>query len=248
MKLNLQTLGNLSVMTGVRVVLASASPIQALIDHPGITHEYCNRQAIEILRRDGLSQCANFFMKYLQEINHGVYWADKGWKNAGHYFVPASSKGLWRFCTALEEFDNYFKQAVSRIWFGDFSKAAFYLGAATHMVQDVCVPHHAQAQLFNGHKEYENWVKCNFYKYPANAVKFVGTEISQENWIKANAIVAADLLNLVDSKANSESFHCATATLLPMAHYSTSKLFLSFFEAVIQKNYSQEKINRLIVA
>lgn len=248
MKMNLQSLGTLSVMTGVRVVLASASPFQALLDHPGITHEYCNRQAIEILRREGLSQCANFFMKYLQEINNGVYWADKGWKNAGHYFVPANSKGLWRFCTALEEFESYFKQAVNRVWFGDFPKAAFYLGAAAHMVQDVCVPHHAQAQLFNGHKEYENWTKCNFYKYPANAVEVTSTGIYEGNWVRANAAVSADLLNWVDAKANSDSYHRATAILLPMAHYSTSKIFLNFFEAVVQKKYSQEKINTLIVA
>ncbi len=31
----------------------------------------------------------------------------------------------------------------------------FYLGAALHLVQDMCVPHHSLGIIFDGHKEFE---------------------------------------------------------------------------------------------
>jgi hypothetical protein len=77
----------------LNLALAAISPLQAFIDQPGITHEFCNQQALQILRNDGLTRQADFFSRHLKELNLGVYWADKGWRNANHYFEPLTGRG-----------------------------------------------------------------------------------------------------------------------------------------------------------
>ena len=221
----------LTVGSGVKAILATTSPLQGLFDRPGATHEFCNRQALIILRRDGFSHCAAFLQQYLPQLTAGVYWADEGWKNVGHYLEAGSEKGLWRFPSAVDEFRHYFGQAFLRARQGEPAKAAFFLGAAVHLVQDLCVPHHARARVLAGHKQYESWVQANCQRYAVDAAGIYHDEHLAHTLLLKNAAVAADFFTWVEADASELSYHNATAILLPRAQRATAGLFLQFFSA-----------------
>ncbi|WP_425059728.1 hypothetical protein SCACP_03310 [Sporomusa carbonis] len=215
-------------VTGAKLLLATVSPFQGLFDRPSVTHEFLNQQAITILRTDGVIHCADFFQKYLAELNAGVYWADKGWKNVSHYYEPGTGKGLWRFATALDDFSIYYNAALTSARQRDLAKGAFFLGAAAHLVQDLCVPHHARAKLFSGHKEYENWVKDNHASFVAQNEGLYLADTNPYALLVSNAAVAADYLDLV-TEENHTRFHAVTAILLPRAQRATAGLFERFY-------------------
>ncbi len=223
----------LPVVTGVKLLLTAASPMQSLLDRPGITHEFCNRQAVKILRTDGFTHCAAFFEQYLTELNGGVYWADKGWKNIGHYFEPLTNRGLWHFANATEDFQYYYHCALTNMQEKDYAKAVFFLGAAIHLVQDLCVPHHARAKLFCGHKEYEEWAQLNYSHYTVTERGMYNEGTSAHLWLLSNAIIAADLFDMVNGIQDAAVYDKVTAILLPRAQRSTAGFLQQFFAATV---------------
>jgi phospholipase C len=226
--MHLPTLGNDLAVGGAKIVLTAISPFQKLFDPPGITHEFCNHQAITILRNDGFELYAQFLTMYVTELNAGVYWADKGWRNVNHYFEPSKGKGLWQFATAIETFQIYYQQGVNSMHHRNYRQAVFLLGAAAHLMQDLCVPHHARGKIFSGHKEYESWVQQQYANYAveANSMYSEGSNLASQ--LLNNAVVAADLFDWVDSDRGTSKYHDATNILLPLAQRSTSGLFLKF--------------------
>lgn len=214
-------------IAGVNLLLAVVSPLQNLLDQPSITHEFLNKQAITILANDGLKRCAQLLQSFTLELNAGVYWADKGWKNVSHYYEPLTGKGLWRFPTALDDFSLYFQAAVAAANQNALAKSIFFLGAAAHLLQDLCVPHHARAKLFSGHKEYENWVKTHHYNFAATDQGIYNNGKNLSQLLITNALTAADLLDWV-LEENHTRFHTVTTILLPLAERSTAGLFEHF--------------------
>lgn len=213
---------------GAKLLLAAVSPFQSLFDQPSITHEFLNKQAVAILLNDGATDCGAFFKTYLPQLNAGVYWADSGWKNVSHYYEPLTGKGLWRFSTALDDFSAYFKAALSFAWQNNLAKSAFFLGAAAHLLQDLCVPHHARARLFSGHKEYENWVKGNLTSFAVPNDGLYLTTADPYSLLINNAVIAADYLDWV-TEENHTRFHTVTTHLLPRAQRTTAGLFERFY-------------------
>lgn len=235
------------VARGVEVLLAVVSPFQGIIDRPGKTHGFCNKQAISILKNDGYELCAEFFNSFIDELNCGVYWADKGWKNVGHYFVPSTRKGLWHFNNAGEELDRYINLATFAAKRQDFGKSVFLLGAAAHLIQDLCVPHHARAKVFCGHQEFETWAEENCQNYAA-ANKGFYSENKVSQWLVNNSIVAADLFEQVNDSASIYDYHNAAAILLPRAQRSTAGLFHQFYVANIEQTLAAKRLSKFSVA
>ncbi|MBP2650753.1 MAG: zinc dependent phospholipase [Firmicutes bacterium] len=223
---------NLLLGGSVKLLLAPAGVFQGLIDHPGVVHQFCNHQALVILRNDGFIKPADFFQRYLPELNAGAYWADEGWKNVGHYLDLGTKKGLWRFPTALDEFGEYFGRALGLVSQGDWHKGLFFLGAAAHLVQDLCVPQHARGKLLSGHQKYEAWVGRQYHKF---AVDLEGAYISEPKayaLLLKNAEVAADFLNWVEGSASQQEYTKATKVLLERAQRTTAGLLLQFYTVV----------------
>lgn len=227
--MNLPTFRKSLAVTGAKLILAAASPLQKLFDPPGITHEFCNQQAIAILHNDGFERYAQFLNRYIIELNAGVYWADKGWRNVSHYFEPLSGKGLWQFSTAIEAFNDYYQQAINNMERGNYNKAIFLLGASAHLMQDLCVPHHARSKIFSGHKEYENWVQQHYTDYAVETSGIYKDNSNLRAQLFRNAVVAADLFDWINLDKGNMNFHDATSILLPLAQRSTTGLFASFF-------------------
>ncbi|HBS58698.1 MAG TPA: phospholipase [Firmicutes bacterium] len=212
----------------LNLVLTAISPLQTLVDQPGVTHEFCNRQAMLILRNDGFTPYADFFLQHTKELNLGVSWADKGWKNVHHYFDPCSGKGLWTSAGAIESFKIYYQMASAAATQSDLNKAVFFLGAAAHLVQDLCVPHHARAKLFCGHQHYEHWVQQHFAKYAVGAQGAYNEGQTPDSLILHNAHTAADFLDWATNEAGEAKFGKVTEHLLALAQRSTAGLFRQF--------------------
>jgi len=222
----IQTLKTVPADACLHLMLAAVSPLQSFFDKPGVTHEFCNHQALAIIKNDGLEQTSDFLGQYTTELNLGVYWADKDWKNVHHYFEPYSRKGLWHSTHAIDNFETYYQLARKSVKQFNLKKAAFFLGAAAHLLQDLCVPHHARAKLFNGHKQYEGWVQANYDKFAA----FTGGIYSRDvnTLILNNACIAADFFDWVRTEGDETRYSNSTELLLPLAQRTTAGLFHAF--------------------
>lgn len=230
------------VESGIKLLLAVAAPFQKFIDKPGYTHEFCNKQAVEILASDGYHDFAEFIKSYLPEINNGVYWADQGWKNINHYYVPTSGKGLWNCSNALEIMEVYYNKSLQGIREGQGKVSAFFLGATAHLLQDLCVPHHARARLFSGHKEFEYWAQQNCTLFPANQHGIYNYNLTIYDLARRNAEVAADFLSWVQHENDLTGYEKSIKVLLPLAQLSTAGLFLKYAQEVFQQREMKRKI------
>lgn len=220
------------------LLLTAASPFQQFIDRPGFTHEFCNRQAITILRNDGFMQQAQLYEDNLAELNLGVYWADTDWKNIHHYFEPSSGKGLLSLANASDVFQSYYETAVTLLRQGDIKKSIFFLGTAAHLVQDMCVPHHARGKLFDGHKQYENWVQERCLAYAVDSGGSYCEGRPSCSLLINNARMAAEFWDDVIPTANESRFHYATSILLTQAQQATAGLLLKFTQEMKKEDLS----------
>jgi len=231
----------IDVLKPSHLVLAAISPFQAVLDKPGLTHEFCNYQAFTILKNDGFSKHSDFLSSYALELNMGVYWADKDWKNVHHYFEPCSGKGFWHFTPAFDNFKMYYQLALKSAKRHNLKKAIFFLGAAAHLLQDLCVPHHARVKLFNGHKPYEKWVQERRGKYVVTTQGIYQEGRSPAALMIDNAVAAADLFDWVRYEGDDSFYNKATEILLPMAQRSTAGLFRTFTSEILNFNQLKQR-------
>lgn len=227
-------IGGESLNPIAQILLFTASPLQRFIDKPAVTHAFCNDQALQILSRDAVLPDTDFFSAYLQEINRGGYWADSQWKNIDHYLEPDTRQGIWPFGNALDTFRLYFSYALKEARRRNRRKAAFFLGAAAHLVQDMCVPHHARGRMFNGHQEYEGWAMQYCRDYGVTSMGFYLKSSRIADFVMGNARVAAELLDAVDTDKGQIDYAGVTAIALPLAQRSTAGLFEHFHRVVLK--------------
>lgn len=218
----------------IHLMLGVVSPLQKVLDKPGFTHEFCNRQALAILRNDGLEKYADLLAPFEAELNQGVYWADKDWKNVNHYFEPHTRKGLWNFNNAIDTFEMYYQYSLQYLRQYDVKKSIFYLGAATHLLQDLCVPHHARAKLLYGHKAYEQWAQAHCKDYETATGGLYNEISSPKDLAIKNAETAADFFDWVRYEGDTIFYGKVTSNLLTLAQRSTAGLFLSYAQEMAQ--------------
>lgn len=211
-----------------KLLLAPVGPLQFFLDSPGKTHIYCLRQALDLLIQDNRVQTAKVFQRQVKWLEKGLLWADQGWKNVCHFYYRPEQQGSLMWPGASAECQHYYNQIAVNLK-KDVAKGMFYLGAALHLVQDMCVPHHAAGALFNGHKEFEKWAQSNWCKYPTarNGRYLKFTHPSQ--WIEYNAGISKDYFYLVakDHGCNEQSYGVAAQELLPLTIETTAG-FLDF--------------------
>lgn len=212
----------------VKLVLAAGTPIQRLVSGKGETHLFCNSQAVQILKKDGKGDYARLINNYLEVINRGVLWADRGWKNFSHYLDPIAGIGLGPWPDARLECESFFIRALSYWRQGNKRKSLFFLGAAVHLVQDLCVPHHARGIAFCGHKEYERWAQENYIDFSVYSEGKYNHASNPREWVAVNARIARFYFPYVSNVSSETSYRMATGVLLPLSQRSTAGFF-SFF-------------------
>ncbi|HHW42991.1 MAG TPA: phospholipase [Desulfotomaculum sp.] len=207
-----------------KLLLAVAGPLQNLVDRGGITHTFCNQQAVSILEQDGRTGEARLLRKHFIMFNRGTLWADRGWKCFAHYLDPSSGRGIGSWPDAASECETYFQRAMEWWVKGRKEVAFFFLGAAAHLVQDLCVPHHACGVPFNGHQQYETWVKenCGFFRISNGGLYQVAGSPGQ--WVYANARLAKNYYPRICR----QEYHEVTEVLLGRAQRTTAG-FIQFF-------------------
>jgi phospholipase C len=220
------------VATSLKTVSFMENPTLQPIDASYcITHQYCNDQALVILKNNGFMQEAMLLGAYYKQLQNGVIWADLNWKNIHHFLHPHTRRGFWHFSNAACDYLQFFTLAIKCVRQGCVGDAIFYLGAAAHLVQDMCVPHHAKCQLFDGHKKYEEWVEKNLQKFSFSQDEEIDVSNPIGILVK-NAATALDLYSYVNAEAGIQQYKMATAILLPLANQSTANLFCYFFARI----------------
>ncbi|MBE3587058.1 MAG: zinc dependent phospholipase C family protein [Thermoanaerobacteraceae bacterium] len=218
------------VTTASRYLSAMPLPLQVL--GASDTHVFCNEQGRLILFNDGHRECARFLSQFAICLNRGVTWADRGLRSTTHHFDPLRGRGVWAWANAIQKCRQYFERALLLWQRGRRGKAMFMLGAAVHLVQDACVPHHACCKLFDGHLEYEKWAKKRKHYYRVRSGGLYNLGATPEEWVRANALVAREYYHLVCASSNEEGYHQATEILLPRAQCSTAGFFLYFYRYI----------------
>ncbi|MDR3566007.1 MAG: zinc dependent phospholipase C family protein [Negativicutes bacterium] len=192
-----------------------------------VTHQFCNQSALAIMECGGNKEEAELIRPFLAQINEGIVWADGGYRNITHFFNPLTQKGLWNLPSAAAGFRQFIRQAIKYGQKANLAKAMFYTGAAVHLLQDICVPHHSCNLLFSGHAEYEHWVEGKLDDYPLlpeNKRLAVGENFM--NMFFKNALLSTEYIDFVAERATEREYKIATAILLPLAQYSTAKMFV----------------------
>ncbi|KLU66061.1 zinc dependent phospholipase C [Desulfosporosinus acididurans] len=217
-----------------KVLLAPVSPLQIFLDTPSPTHGYCLQQAYDVLRQDGKEEVAAYFHPYDDDLQEGLSWADRGWKNICHYYYDHEKQGKVHWPGADAECQYYFNKAAAAFQ-RNISKGMFYLGAALHIVQDMCVPHHALGVIFDGHQEFERWTRNNLecFTFKENGIYKPFTHPTQ--WIKHNVEIASHFYHLVSQEngCSEESYNTAAGKLVPLTVFTTAG-FLDFAKRFLQ--------------
>lgn len=226
---------NSTYVSAFKVLLAAAAPAQRLIQSPVLTHFMFNKQAKMILQTDGHTKSAEIVSKYLKSIDQGVAWADDGFKNMAHFINPNTQKGLYGWTNGIRECNLYWNNAIENWRIRNREKSFFYIGAAIHLVQDLCVPHHAMGVLFDGHQDYEDWVKNhkNNYRVEKDGIYNLGSR--PEDWIKPSLDIARKLYPFVKAGSSVRDYHIATSLLLPRVQKITAGFlhhFISWTESI----------------
>lgn len=213
----------------LKLLLTAAVPFQGLIDKTSPTHGFINQQALAILRADGHGRAADWLGWYREPFNEGCDWADTGWKNIGHMYDPETGMGLKGWPSAPQVVRADWDLAVRLFREGDMLQAAFYLGAAAHLVQDLCVPHHAAARVFAGHKAFEAYARHHRHLFGVSQGGLYNLARTPEGWVLVNAdYTRVHYSHCLASNLENAAIHRAVLDLLPRAQRTTAG-FVAFF-------------------
>lgn len=213
----------------LRLLLTAAIPFQGLISPISPTHGFINRQALSILAGDGYQAEANWLLGQIDAFCEGCDWADTGWKNVGHMYDPRTGQGFRGWPTAPQMLREYWTLARRHQAEHKDPEAAFYLGAAAHLVQDLCVPHHAAATLWSGHKEFESWACRYRHRFTVHTGGLYNLARTPEGWVMANAdYTRTNWSHCLTTKLERSLLHAAVGDLLPRAQRTTAG-FVAYF-------------------
>ena len=212
-----------------KMLLAPVGPLQYLLNTPGVAHIYSLEDAYRILEGDSKQKVADFFQRYTVYLEKGLLWADRGWKNVCHYYSRPGKQGGVRWPGAAAECQYYYNKAIF-LSYKDILKGMFFVGAALHLVQDMCVPHHSLGSVFDGHQEFEKWATNHWDQFRTKAYTGIYPSFSHPaQWIDYNSEQASPLYSLVslDKGCTSETYTEAANRLIPLT-IATSAGFLDF--------------------
>lgn len=219
-----------------KILLSAGTPIQRMLDRSGgDTHLFINDQAVNILKYKKSIAVIKLVERYKTYIDLGNLWADKGWKCFAHYYKPDNRNGYFPMVSAVTEGINHFNAALHNWEKGKLQKSMFYLGASAHIVQDICVPHHAMGIAFNGHSNFEQWSMENRYLFKAKKEEGHIYFDSFNNLIINNASCAQGYYHKV-STYNINNYMSAAKELLNLAQKSTACLFNLFLNSIKNKD------------
>ncbi|SFG10955.1 phospholipase C [Desulfotomaculum arcticum] len=194
------------------------------------THVFINRQARLILKKDGHVEAADLLDTFHRELDLGVCWPDGGWGSVHHFYHARTGGGILGRTPSSVYIDRYYRLAVERWRQGNISKAMFFLGAATHLLQDACEPHHSRCSMGIGHHSYETWVKENKENFIVLRGGIYPKYREPIKWLRLCSRKSYNLFYLVTQKLDIGNYQTATRSLLPFTQRITAGFWLTFLE------------------
>ncbi|MGV8145338.1 MAG: zinc dependent phospholipase C family protein [Alkaliphilus sp.] len=210
------------------------STTKSIMQAENPTHSLCISQAITILQNDGFTKAATIFAHFLGQLDAGVVWADRGFESIQHYYDTVTEHGKWHLTSAAKLCEKYTDEAASCWKNRKHSQAMIFLGAAAHLVQDMCVPHHACCVALQGHHYYEKWAQRNRNEFKVEHEGIYKDFKFAVEWIRFNALFSRDFFPLVNSGSSENDLVTATNVLLPRAQRTTSGFLLHFYNTVMR--------------
>ena len=216
-------------------ITRAANPFKKkIIKTECIVHKFINNQSLIILKNDGHMEVYNLMSRYIEEINEGAVWADQDFKSSNHFYNPNTRKGMYGSSNAKRECIAYYKRALMEYFRGDMKTSMFYLGAACHLIQDLTIPQHANIELLNNHRRYENWVIKMYKVHKKFKAYDSGIYLdSITDFVELNSKNALETYNLyTDIKNEHMRFYKITSNILVMAQRTTAGLMYDFFNDI----------------
>lgn len=128
-------------------------------------HDFCLERGLALARADRQipSYDDSYFRDFLVALQKGSYFADFGSMRSfskasfrSHYLRPQSHRGyLPGIRNAGQTCERFFYLAQLHWFGGSYDKSAVFLGAAAHLIQDLCNPFHTTHRNLRQHTEYE---------------------------------------------------------------------------------------------
>lgn len=220
-----------------RNVLKAVNPLKKKVMKTECeVHQFINNQALHILRNDGLEEEYAMFSSYQDLINKGSIWADQDFKSSNHFYNPYNGKGLYGNSNAMRECTLYYTKALNYYLKGDIENAMFYLGAASHLVQDTTVPQHVNLKLLDNHRKYEVWVIEEYKKHDIFKSYNEGIYLcSIKEFIEYNSKSAIKTYNKNEKELNVfKKFYNITSIQLVLAQKTTAGIMSKFYKDIIK--------------
>jgi phospholipase C len=195
-------------------------------------HLFNNKEAVKLLGQYGYKEAYTFYKSYIREFNKGAVWADQNFKSSNHFYNPNTQKGMFGRSHAKYLAERYYYKALRAYQNGHYGLGMFFLGACTHVAQDLTVPQHVKVRLLGRHRKYENFVK---YTYDiVEAYKSVDPPIILNNvrqYVEYNARIALKLDKAYhDMFPLKKRYFKITLNALPLAQTSTAGIMLLFLK------------------
>lgn len=216
-------------------VLYVVNPVKKMMMKTNCTvHKFITMQAIMILKNDGYSEESSYFRTYISSINKGVHWADQDFKSSNHFYHYEKEKGLYGRSDLLTEAIKYYNKALNLYDADEIQKAMFYLGAASHLIQDATVPHHVNNQLLKSHRAFELWIVSRLMSDFSFAA-YSGTRKYDrvEDYIVNNAALANEVYRKnINVSGKDKRYGNIAVEILHEAQRTTAGLMLNFYNDI----------------
>ncbi len=232
-------------------VILGAPPAEAYTEWDSLstensTHQFLFDQIPIILANDGHAGVADFIDgRNLMRMKLGSIRADETlWDSREHYMDPQTHEGLIGFKSAGQLGAERFNAAVSDWIAGNKDGAFFNVGWATHLVQDLTVPHHAALTPLDYHAEYEQWVFDHRHDYPVSSGGIYDfdsylpdhyeSESDPFDWVDYNAHYSIQFFEDVNGEngQGGNDYAFAAASLLSRAQRTSAGFLMMFLETV----------------
>lgn len=199
-------------------------------------HQFINNQALDILGNDGFQEEYALFTSYLDSINDGTIWADQDFKSSNHFYNPYNGKGLYGNSNAMRECTLYYTKALNSYLKRNINESMFYLGAASHLIQDVSVPQHVNIKLLDNHRKYEQWVIQEYKSHSAFKSHKDGIYLDTiKDFMDVNSKSAINVYDENEKEEiNSVKFYNITETQLVLAQKTTAGMMKKFHKDILK--------------
>lgn len=209
----------------MNIPLSQSQPAECLV------HSFCTSQGLDILKSDQHTPLAINLKSYLNILIRGNSWCDQDLKNIYHFYHPKTGKGILGLAGADIQLSLNLEKAQKAFRKSALEECFFYVGSALHLIQDLCVPHHALGYLLKGHREYEYWVLENYKTFSVSEDGLYHFNTPLE-LLQHNARMALEYGELI-FQSNEKNKAEATKELLGLAQRTSASFLYLIFKKTI---------------